>query len=367
MIHIVLGTKAQLIKMAPVMKSLAEKGLPYRFISTGQHRGTMNDILENFNLKKPDYVLYDGPDIVSVPKMIIWAIKIMWKSWRDRETIFSGDRAGIVLVHGDTFSTFVGAIIGKIAKQKIGHVESGLSSYNLLSPFPEEVIRRITFYISDIYFCPGEWAIKNLEKHNGIKINTDINTLADALLLATSAIDNAKIDIPSVPYAVVTLHRFENIFNRKALTRIVGIIERISQDHFLIFIMHKPTEKKLKEFGFHEYLKKNANIEFRQRYDYFSFIRLLVSAEFVVSDGGSNQEECAYIGKPVLLLRSVTERQDGLGENCVLSGYDMAVVDNFVARYKILRRTPTILKTSASSIIAETCRPFFTDSDKCNT
>jgi len=101
MIYVVLGTKAQLIKMAPVMQALRAAGLPYRFISTGQHRETMDDLLANFGLPGPDYRLYEGRDITSVPAMAVWALRILWRTLKRRREIFGGDARGIVLVHGD--------------------------------------------------------------------------------------------------------------------------------------------------------------------------------------------------------------------------------------------------------------------------
>ncbi|MDR2875870.1 MAG: UDP-N-acetylglucosamine 2-epimerase [Methylobacillus sp.] len=360
MIHIVIGTKAQLIKMAPVMRMLRDGGLPYRFISTGQHRDTMEDILANFRLPKPDYVLYQGSDITSIPKMAIWGIRILWKTlWRRRE-IFGNDRQGIVLVHGDTFSTLLGALMAKIGRLKVGHVESGLRSHNLLHPFPEEITRLLTFWLADYYFCPGDWAVKNVQKYAGHKINTGANTLADALHMAQSTIDSLDVDFPSEPYAIATLHRFENIYSRQALQRIVDIVCNIADTKKILFILHQPTQKKLHHFDLYQVLEQHPNIELRERYDYFRFIKLLSQAEFVISDGGSNQEECYYLGKPILLLRQATERQEGLGENCVLSHYDTNIIADFVKNYSTHQREQVHFITTPSEIIANTCKPFST-------
>ena len=119
MIHIVLGTKAQLIKMAPVMVRLKERGLPYNFISTGQHRATMDEMLDEFGLKEPDVVLYTGADIVSLPQMFVWALRILWKCMIARREIFGPDARGLVLVHGDTFSTLLGALMGRLAGLRV--------------------------------------------------------------------------------------------------------------------------------------------------------------------------------------------------------------------------------------------------------
>lgn len=358
MIHIIIGTKAQLIKMAPIMRAIQDAGMSYRFISTGQHRETMADILNNFALPGPDYVLYKGPDITAVTKMLVWAMNILWKTIWHRRQIFGSDRNGIVLVHGDTFSTLLGALMAKLARLKVGHIESGLRSHNLLHPFPEELTRLLTFRLTDYYFCPGSWAVENLNRYSGIKINLGSNTLADALDLARNTISTIEVDIPAQPYAIATLHRFENVFSKAALERLVRIVCHIADKKKLLFILHKPTLNKLKEYKLYDYLDRHPNIELRQRYDYFRFIKLLNSSEFVISDGGSNQEECYYLGKPILLLRQATERQEGLGENCVLSRYDESIIDDFVRNFKKFQREKTDSGITPSQRIAAVCRSF---------
>lgn len=358
MIHLVIGTKAQLIKMAPVMRALREAGMPYRYISTGQHRDTIEEILDNFELKGPDIILYNGPDITSIPKMLVWALRILWSTLTDRKRIFKNDRNGIVLVHGDTFSTLLGALMGKVARLKIGHVESGLRSYHLFHPFPEEMTRLLTFSLVDFYFCPGAWAVKNLERYRGIKIDLEANTLLDALELAKSRVATTEVDVPAEPYAIATLHRFENVFSKPALERLVEIVCHIADSKKVVFILHKPTYNKLKEFDLYDILHNHPSVELRPRYDYFRFIKLIDSADFVISDGGSNQEECFYLGKPILLLRQATEREEGLGENCVLSRYELATIQAFTDRFQRYQRPALQPEISPSHRIALECAPF---------
>ncbi|HHB93425.1 MAG TPA: hypothetical protein ENK59_09475 [Thioploca sp.] len=359
MIHVIIGTKAQLIKMAPILKILKMQGIDYNYISTGQHKSTIDDILANFAIKKPDYLLYNGKDITSIIKMLIWVIKNLIKTIRYKKAIFKNDKHGIVLIHGDTFSTLLGAVMGKIGGLKIAHVESGLRSFNLFHPFPEEITRLLIFRLSDYMFCPDKYSENNVANYRAIKINTQLNTLYDSLRFALPAIENIHdVNIPDKKYGIVTLHRFENIYNFESITRIVSIVEDISKKHFLIFILHKPTKIKLNKFKFIDRLKNNPNIELRKRYDYFKFIKLILQADFVVSDGGSNQEECYFLGKPILLLRKTTERHEGLSKNCVLSKYDPIIINEFtdnINKYKCNLKQSSI---SPSKLIVETCKPF---------
>lgn len=353
MIYIIIGTKAQLIKMAPVMVELRKRGIDYVYVATGQHKETMHELHENFGIKEPDVRLYNGKDITSILSMFIWCLRILANVLVNRKMITKNDKQGIVLVHGDTFSTILGALIGKALRKKVAHIESGLRSFNLFHPFPEEITRILTFYLTDYYFCPGPWAVKNLERYKGKKIDTTLNTLYDSLKLAIENADNIKVDIPEVPYAIATIHRYENIFHEDKLKMIIDILTKQAEGIKILFILHPPTAKNLKKFNLYDVLAKSKNIELRPRYDYFEFIKLVRHSEFTISDGGSNQEESYYMGHPCLLLRKATERLEGLGENVVLSQYDNNVIEEFVKNYKRYKIKPVAVSESPSKIIID--------------
>jgi UDP-N-acetylglucosamine 2-epimerase (non-hydrolysing) len=249
--------------------------------------------------------------------------------------------------------------MGKLAGKKIGHVESGLRSFSLFHPFPEEITRILTFRLSDYYFCPGDWAKQNLQKYKGSKINTQYNTLLDSLELAKKRIELSTVDLPDEPFALVSLHRFENIFNKKTFQSIIDHLLKISEKIKLLIILHPPTEKKLKSFGFYSTLETNQNISLRPRYDYFNFIKLLINSEFLITDGGSNQEEAYYLGKPTLLFRKATERQEGLGKNVVISNYENQKINDFVSNYKQYATPPIYLKKSPTEIIISNLKQFY--------
>ncbi len=337
MIHIVLGTKAQLIKMAPIMVRLTEQAVPYNFISTGQHRATMKEMLREFGLKQPDVVLYDGPDIVSLPKMLLWMLRILWRCVFSRRRIFGEQPTGMVLVHGDTFSTLLGALMGRLAGLRVGHVESGPRSFNLLHPFPEELTRVLTLRLSHTLYCPGQWAMHNVTKLRKEKIDTGSNTMADTMALALK-MERRRDHVPAEPFGLVSLHRYENIFRKNVFKRIIHLLESVARERHLLFILHPPTAKQLDRMGFRERLQSNPQIEMRQRYTYFDFVSLIEAADFVITDGGSIQEESSYHGVPCLLMRKATERQEGLGENVVLSNYDPDVIEQFVRNAAHYRR-----------------------------
>ncbi|MDX1734973.1 MAG: UDP-N-acetylglucosamine 2-epimerase [Halioglobus sp.] len=332
MIHVFIGTKAQLIKMAPVMVELQNRDIPYNFVFSGQHQATVANIRADFGIKDPDVTLYRGRDITGLVQMFFWILRIVFYTIRHRQEVWQGDRDGIVLNHGDTFSTLLGSLLARLCGLRSAHVESGLRSFKWFHPFPEELTRLLTFRLSNIYFAPGQWALSNLERYRGIKVDTRHNTLLDALRLSERAVAEADVEIPAGEFGLVSIHRFENIFSRNRFEQIVQVLAQVSTRVPLLFILHKPTEKKLAEFGLLQQLEDNPGIELRPRYSYFQFMSLTKNALFVITDGGSNQEECHYMGKPCIIMRSATERHEGLGQNAVISNYQveevMRVVDN---------------------------------------
>ena len=359
MIHIFIGTKAQLIKMAPIMVELDKRNIEYNFVFSGQHQDTTAQIRENFGIKNPDTNLYNGPDVTSIPKAAIWFIKCIWATIRNRKAIWKDDPKGIVLNHGDTFSTLLGSILARIAGLKSAHIESGLRSFKVLSPFPEELTRIIVFHLSTHYFAPGDWALSNLKKYSGEKINTQENTILDALNHVLENANNIEVDVPSYKYAIVSFHRFENIFNKSTLEHICELLISASKKIPLLIIMHKPTKEQLIKKGLIEKLENQENIELRPRYDYFKFIKLIRHCEFVMTDGGSNQEECYHLGKPTLLLRNYTERQEGLNETSVISNFKAEVISDFIDSYhKLTTLEDRANKPSPSRIIVDSLEEF---------
>ncbi len=340
------------------MRALHREEIPYNFIFTGQHKDTIEELRNSFHIKEPDITLYQGRDIVSIPAMIYWSIRILFTTLLNKTNIFKDDREGIVIIHGDTISTLLGALMGKLARLNVGHVESGLRSFRIFHPFPEELTRILTFRFCDYFFCPGEWATNNLKKYKGKKINTRVNTLFDSLKWAVGNPNQIGVKIPQEKYCIISIHRYENLNTRSKILNIVKIVERIATHIKVLFFLHPVTEKKLHLYGFYTRLKENLQLELRPRYSYFQFIKLLHGSEFMVTDGGSNQEECSYLGKPCLLLRKATERQEGLGKNVCLSQMKDSVIDDFIRGY-LRFSTPSLQEErTPSSIIVNEIKRF---------
>ncbi len=356
MIHIVVGTRAQFLKMAPIMLALEAKQMRWRWIYTAQHKDTMDQLIAGFNVKQPDKTLFDWhTEAKTMKKMAFWLARIMTCLINGHKAILDGYTGPdhVVLTHGDTITAWWGALLGRLAGCKVMHVESGLRSFNLFEPFPEELNRLITFYLSDIYACPGKWALENLKAFKGVKLNTFHNTQLETLHHGLIHASGREENTIKNKYAVVTIHRYENIFKQDRLKKIITLIEKISYKIPLLFVLHPSTASKLDETGYGKRLFENANITPVPRMDHVSFIKLINAAEFVVTDGGGNQEELFHLGKPCLLFRSYTERLEGLSQNTVLSKFNESIIEDFINNYEKYRKPPTVPEKKPSHIIAD--------------
>lgn len=327
-----LGTRAQIIKMAPVIRELEKRQVSVNLVLTGQHKATMDTLITEFGITSVPNRLYDGPEISSIGRTVPWLTRCLLRLLRERKRFLPRDprHGGVILVHGDTFSTLLGALAGKLCGLTVGHVESGLRSHNVFHPFPEELTRLAVFRLSDIAFCPGSWALNNLAGYKMWKVDIGGNTLADALAFAERQNREPPHPVPDEAFGVVSLHRFENVFRRARLEKIVELLEQAAARHLLVFVLHPATERNLKKFGLYQRIAENSRVTCWPRVGYFDFVNLMRRSRFVITDGGGNQEELSYLGKPTLLMRRATERTEGLGTTTTLCDYDANRLDGFL-------------------------------------
>ena len=339
MINVLVGTKGQLIKMAPIMKEMDRRGIEYNFINANQHTKILDEISKLFELKKPDFVL-EGfeKDITNVREMLWWGSKNVWECGLSKKhKIFLKDKnTNILLVHGDAPPALLGLVLGKLNKLKIAHIEAGLRSRNIFQPFPEELIRIIVDKNSDYLFSDGvNNGYQNLlkEKVKGKIYDTSLNTIFDAVKIATSSMKS--IPTPKEEYVLVSIHRFETISSKKRMKSIINILKEISKNRLVIFPLHESTREKLKSFGLLNLLEKNTNIQTMPLLDYFSFITFMKNSIYLITDGGGPQEESCYLGTPCLLLREYTERT--IHPNTCLAGFDENKIRLFIKNYENYR------------------------------
>ena len=368
MIHVFVGTRAEYIKMSPLLWRLESAGLPYRLIDSGQHADRSESFRDELGLRAPDCAMGGTRSVDSVPAALWWAGTLGRKLARPRrlERIVFGGHPGICVVHGDTPTTLIGALMAKRAGLALAHVEAGLRTHRWLHPFPEEIVRAVVDRLADLLFAPSDAAAEELRKRRvrGRIITGSSNTVSDALRAALeprAAGAPTTLDMlggarsnssPGRPRpVVVTMHRVENLHRRRRRRALVHIITRLAQTTPVRWYVHEPTRRALRSAG--QAGLEASGVELVPMVPYAEFVRALARAPFAVTDGGSIQEECALLGVPVLLWRDRTDRADGLGENAILSRYDPAVVEAFLADPERCRRARRLPQSSPSQEILE--------------
>jgi UDP-N-acetylglucosamine 2-epimerase (non-hydrolysing) len=353
-IYVVLGTRAQFIKMAPLLLTMQQQGVKYRLIYSAQHRESIDQILEAYGLPMPDVVLYDQAEANTRFSFTRWLLAIVHIAlFRPRSIV---PVPGLLLTHGDTFTAWLGAWIGKRAGCVVCHVESGCRSYNMLSPFPEELSRLLTFRFSNVYFCADEWSMHNLSGYDGLKVNIGANTMLDGVRWALEQPYRLQADLPRAPYGIVSLHRFENIYTSRLTNVILPLLREIGAEHRLIFVLHPTTRERLQALGLYESLGSFPNLTLHERFGFVDWIHICRGAAFVITDGGSNQEELSYLGVPTLLFRRETERREGLGRNVVVSSFDKEVIRGFFGDLARFKKEAALAQEQPSLRIIETLK-----------
>jgi len=271
MIHVLIGTRAQLIKMAPVIREIEQRNLPMNLIMTGQHQETMSSLLQDFGVTTTPAWLHTGREISGLGQVIPWFSRCL-RQLVSQASPLSRGKAGasdeVVLVHGDTFSTLLGAMAARMKRMRVGHVESGLRSFNMFHPFPEELTRLAVFRLTDIAFCPDAWSASNLQGHRMKVVNTQGNTLLDGLRRALELGRAPANPIPEGEFGVVSLHRFENIFFKKRFTHILHMLEDVATRYPLVFVLHPATRRNLTRYGHMERLAANPKFHLWPRMGY---------------------------------------------------------------------------------------------------
>lgn len=351
-IHVFLGTKAQYIKTAPLLRLMDVEGMSYRLIDSGQHARLSVSLRSELGIRDPDYVLGGTEDVNTLAHAFWWSSTLtarLRSPRRLRAEVFGGD-GGVCVVHGDTPSTLLAALMARRAGLQVAHLEAGLRSHSLRHPFPEELIRLWVMRLSGLLFAPDRAALANLQamRIDGRIIPLRGNTVVEALRHGLR-----DEEPPGSGPVVITMHRVENLRNRRRVDGVVRLALRIADRHPVRFVAHGPTRSVLARSGATEMLA-NAGVEVTSLTAHHDFTRLLWTAPFVITDGGSIQEECALLGVPTLLWRLRSERPDGLGANVVLSEYQPHVVEAFLADPERYRRKPAQPEVSPSEEILQT-------------
>ena len=329
------------------MRELDQRKIDYLYIQTNQHP-SMNRLLESsFGLKQPDVSLSNRSADLSSPKEVIcWIIECVRNVVKMKKAFLGQD---ILVTQGDTLTTLMASVVAKFYHIPLAHIEAGLRSYSLMHPFPEELIRRVVTKFANYLFAPSDWAANNLIREKGSLINTKQNTVFDIL-------SSIRTSEKKEQFIVCAIHRQETIYNPPRFAKAVNVIQRASEIAKVKYILHKPSEVQLKKLNLYDGLIHNPNIELLQYQDYVSFVRMVVSSLFVISDGGGLQEETYFLNIPCLLLRNRTEREVGLGITSYLSEFRDEKIDYFLKNYSKFRRTEEFNRYFPSKIIVDELR-----------
>jgi UDP-N-acetylglucosamine 2-epimerase (non-hydrolysing) len=356
MICVIYGTTGELIKLAPVLRRFQDRKVGYMTVTSAQQVEQIPDLLALLGLPQPEIWLArgrGGRDLRRTADVPGWLATTVSNFFRERarirQVLRSGHGKPLVLVQGDTMTTVIGAIIGRNLGATVAHIESGLRSWDLFNPFPEELDRRLSSRVANLLYAPGEWAASNLRR--GIIVDTGSNTIRDSLTMADEMID-PSIAVPPHPFGLVSLHRFELLTNRPLLAATLEVLADHAQHQPLLFIDHPVTVAAIEQHGLGSMLDR-PGLRRIPRLPFLRFIPLLRRSDFIVTDSGGNQEETFYLDIPCLVHRKRTERREGLGENVVLSGHRIDALRDFLARPGEHRRRSPLPAGSPSQIIVD--------------
>ncbi|MDC7710849.1 non-hydrolyzing UDP-N-acetylglucosamine 2-epimerase [Vogesella indigofera] len=327
----VFGTRPEAIKMAPLVHKLAgNQNIESRICVTAQHRQMLDQVLELFQIE-PDYdlnIMRDGQTLQSITTAIIEKITPILDE-------FTPD---YVLVHGDTSTTFAASLAAFYRKIKVCHVEAGLRTGDMYSPWPEEGNRRLTAVLSTLHCAPTEESKKNLLRENfpESQILVTGNTVIDALLVVKHKLEHdaqlKKQMQEKFPFiregtrmVLITAHRRENFGS--GIVNICSAIKQLADKYPDIDFVYPVHPNPQVKGPVYDYLKNIDNVHLIEPEDYLPFVFLMARSTLILTDSGGIQEEAPSLGKPVLVLRDATERPEAVAAGTVrLVGTDVAEI-----------------------------------------
>lgn len=305
----VFGTRPEAIKMAPLVLALKEHSDEFEAVTvvTAQHRQMLDQVLEIFKIK-PDYDL-------DVMKQRQTLSEITSNVLMNLDKVIATEKPDIVLVHGDTTTTFAASISAFYNQTAIGHVEAGLRTWDKYSPFPEEMNRQLTDVLSDLYFAPTSQSEANLlqENHPQKAIYITGNTAIDALKQTVQSDYNHSIlDVVDADkrMILVTMHRREN--QGEPMKRVFKVMRQVVETHDDVEIVYPVHLNPVVQEAAQDILGNHPRIHLIDPLDVVDFHNLAARSFFIMSDSGGVQEEAPSLGKPVLVLRDTTERPEGV-------------------------------------------------------
>jgi UDP-N-acetylglucosamine 2-epimerase (non-hydrolysing) len=358
MIAVVYGTTGELIKLSPVLTQLRERRAAVMTLCTGQQVEQIPAMLEDFRLPQPDLWLSHGchgHDLKRPADLPSWCAGIVSTFARHRRALHARLTAAqakpLLIIHGDTLTTVLGALMGRLLHIPVAHVESGMRTGDWRNPFPEELDRLIAAKLARTHFAPGARAVANLRAMHvrGEIVDTGANTISDAIKLVCPTALN--IELPQEPFGLASLHRTELLRRPTRLRAILSCLRNASRSTPILFVDHPVTAAAIAANDLDSMFDRRFRRIPRQRY--FNFIALLKASTFLVTDSGGSQQECAQLGHPCLVHRAASEHQDGLNGSVVLSRMDLNIVSAFLKAPNAFARAPSADQQTPTEIIID--------------
>ncbi|MFI9458638.1 non-hydrolyzing UDP-N-acetylglucosamine 2-epimerase [Acinetobacter sp. NPDC052428] len=349
---LVFGTRPEAIKMAPLALQLKQQqdSFETKVCVTGQHRQMLDQVLELFNLS-PDFdlnLMKPGQTLSDITAGVLKGLEQVFAEWMP----------DVVLVHGDTATTFAASLAAYYHKIAVGHVEAGLRTGDIYSPWPEEANRKLTGALTTYHFAPTQSSYNNLIKENISPENITItgNTVIDALLTVKEKVENDQEIIsqfeeqfdflnPEKKLILVTGHRRENF--GQGFLNICSALANIAKQHPEVQIVYPVHLNPNVQKPVNELLSDISNIHLIAPQDYLPFVYLMNRSYLILTDSGGIQEEAPSLGKPVLVMRDTTERPEAVDAGTVkLVGTDAALIQQSVIE---LLKNPDLYQTMAAA------------------
>lgn len=349
---LVFGTRPEAIKMAPLALQLKQQEdcFETRVCVTGQHRQMLDQVLELFNLT-PDFdlnLMKPGQTLSDITSGVLKGLEQVFAEWMP----------DVVLVHGDTATTFAASLAAYYHKISVGHVEAGLRTGDIYSPWPEEANRKLTGALTTYHFAPTQSSYNNLIKENISPENITVtgNTVIDALLTVKEKVENDQEIIsqfgqqfdfldPNKKLILVTGHRRENF--GQGFLNICSALANIAKQHPEVQIVYPVHLNPNVQKPVNDLLSDISNIHLIAPQDYLPFVYLMNRSYLILTDSGGIQEEAPSLGKPVLVMRDTTERPEAVDAGTVkLVGTDAVLIQQSVIE---LLENPDLYQTMAAA------------------
>jgi UDP-N-acetylglucosamine 2-epimerase (non-hydrolysing) len=352
MIVFIFGTTAEALKLSPIWRRMTASGIAFEKWNSGQHIEEIEEGLLAINESFPDRTLvngFRGKNMTSRNQAFLWAPRVLFSAVvAIKKTRLPGTKT-VVLVHGDTLTTLLGALAAKLTRSTCVHVEAGLRSGDWRNPFPEELVRIMVARIADFHFAPSSREVSNLKKESRVtgEIKNTYNNTAVDNLFDFSVQTNRQSG--SERYCLVTIHRSESVDDSLFMEQLVETLNQISEGLSVLLVQDHRLKNALKSCQ----VKLASGVKPMEKKSFPEFISLVSGAEFLITDSGGLQEEAAMLGIPTIVHRKATERYDGLGENIVLSDGQPDKLIAFSKNYQEFVKPMKSLDESPSDLIID--------------